>query len=140
MSSTEPVMISQEMMYLFGSVVILLVVLFVQSVTTVLANGIRWGLGPRDVPAKDDLLAGRARRTVQNHIEGLVLFGFAVLIIEVAGLNSDLSRIGAALYFWARLAFAPAYLLGIPNIRTLIWLVSLAGILIELYVIVSTGL
>ena len=103
MSSTEPVMISQEMMYLFGSVVILLVVLFVQSVTTVLANGLRWGLGPRDVPAKDDLFAGRAKRTVQNHMEGLALFGFAILIIEMSGLNSDLSKTGAALFFWARL-------------------------------------
>ncbi|RIJ16109.1 MAPEG family protein [Henriciella mobilis] len=140
MSSTEPVMISQEMMYLFGSVVILLVVLFVQSVTTVLANGLRWGLGPRDVPAKDDLFAGRAKRTVQNHMEGLALFGFAILIIEMSGLNSDLSKTGAALFFWARLAYAPAYLLGIPTVRTLIWAVSLVGILIELYVIAATGL
>ena len=92
------------------------------------------------MPAKDDLFAGRAKRTVQNHMEGLALFGFAILIIEMSGLNSDLSKTGAALFFWARLAYAPAYLLGIPTVRTLIWAVSLVGILIELYVIAATGL
>lgn len=133
-------MMSQEMLYLFGSVVILLVLIAVQATSTVLANGVKWGLGPRDDAAKQDVFSGRARRTVQNHIEGLVLFGFAILLIETSGLNSDLSKVGAALYFWARLAFAPAYLLGIPVIRTLIWAVGLLGILIEFYVIASTGL
>lgn len=133
-------MMSQEMLYLFGSVVILLVLIAVQATSTVFANGVKWGLGPRDEAAKQDVFSGRARRTVQNHIEGLVLFGFAILLIETSGLNSGLSKAGAALYFWARLAFAPAYLLGIPVVRTLIWAVGLLGILIELYVIASTGL
>ncbi|WP_300390285.1 MAPEG family protein [Henriciella sp.] len=132
-------MMSQEMLYLSGSVVILLVLIAVQASSAILANGLSWGLGPRDEPGREDVFAGRAKRTVQNHIEGLLLFGFAILLIETAGLNSGLTAIGGALYFWARLAYAPVYLIGIPVLRTLVWAVSLVGILIELYVIAATG-
>ena len=133
-------MMSQELLYLFGSVVILLILLLVQASSTVLANGMQWGLGNRDEPAKPGVFSGRAKRTVQNHIESLALFGFAILVVETSDLNSGLTVTGAALYFWARLAYAPVYLIGIPVLRTLIWAVGLAGILIELYVIATTGL
>lgn len=124
---------SQEMLYLFGSILILLGLIVVQAASTVLVNGLPYGLGPRDHEGKEDVFSGRARRTVNNHIEGLVLFGFAILIVEASGLNSALTTLGAALYFWARLAYAPIYLLGVPVIRTIVWTVSLLGILIVLY-------
>ncbi len=124
---------SQELLYLFGSLAILLVLILVQAASTVLVNGLSYGLGPRDQPAREDAFAGRAKRTVNNHIEGLVLFGFAILIVEASGLNSGLTTLGAALYFWARLAYAPIYLLGVPVIRTIVWSVGLVGTLIILY-------
>ena len=132
-------MMSQEMLYLFGSLVILVVLIAVQATSTVLANGMKWGLGPRDEPGKPGLFNGRAKRALYNHIEGLMIFGFAILIVETNGLNSGLTVMGAALYFWARLVYAPVYMLGIPVLRTLIWAISLVGILIELYVIATTG-
>lgn len=133
-------MMSQELLYLFGSVVILIVLIAVQAASTVLANGMQWGLGNRDEPARPSVFAGRAKRTVQNHIESLIMFGFPILLIETSDLNSGLTMMGAALYFWARLVYAPVYLIGIPVLRTLVWAVGLAGILIELYVIATTGL
>ena len=132
-------MLSQEMLYLFGSVVIMLLLIVIQAASTVLANGIGWGLGSRDEPAKPDAFAGRAKRTLHNHVEGLIVFGFAILIVEVAGLNSSLTVMGAALFFWARLAYAPVYLFGIPVLRTLVWAVGLVGILMVLYAIAATG-
>lgn len=131
---------SQEMLYLFGSVLILLGLIVVQAASGLVVNGIGYALGPRDEPAKTDALSGRAQRSVANHVEGLLLFGFAILIVETSGLNSGLTTLGAALYFWARLAYAPVYLLGIPVLRTLIWAVSLAGILIVLYEVGVAGL
>jgi uncharacterized MAPEG superfamily protein len=40
--------------------------------------------------------------------------------------------LGAQLYFWARIAFVPVYALGIPVVRTLVWTVSLVGIVLVL--------
>ena len=126
---------SQELLYLFGSVIILLVLIVAQAANTVINNGIGYGVGPRDEPAETNAFGGRAKRAVANHIEGLALFGFAILIVEVSGLNSNLSTMGAALYFWARLAYGPIYLLGVPWIRTIVWTVGLIGTLIVYYVI-----
>jgi uncharacterized MAPEG superfamily protein len=37
---------------------------------------------------------------------------------------------GAAIFFWARLAHAIIYLIGIPWLRTLAWAVSVIGMII----------
>ncbi|MGB3626816.1 MAG: MAPEG family protein [Henriciella sp.] len=131
---------SQELLYLFGSIVILIGLLVAQATNTVVANGMSYGLGPRDEPAKPNVFGGRAKRTIANHIEGLVIFGFAILIVETAGLSNSLTTLGAALYFWARLAYAPIYLLGVPVIRTVVWTVGLVGTLMVLYVCATSAL
>jgi uncharacterized MAPEG superfamily protein len=46
-----------------------------------------------------------------------------------AGLNTAHTALGAELYFWARLAYLPIYIVGIPYLRTLVWAVSLWGLL-----------
>jgi uncharacterized MAPEG superfamily protein len=43
-----------------------------------------------------------------------------------------MTALGAQLYFWARLLYVPVYAAGIAYLRTLIWLTSLAGIVILL--------
>ena len=37
-------------------------------------------------------------------------------------------RLGATIFFWARLVYWPVYLAGIVYLRTLIWFVSLFGL------------
>ncbi|OYX75630.1 MAG: hypothetical protein B7Y85_11860 [Brevundimonas sp. 32-68-21] len=46
--------------------------------------------------------------------------------------SSALTVWGSALYFWARVVYVPLYALGIPYIRSLVWLVSLAGLVMVL--------
>ena len=42
------------------------------------------------------------------------------------------TALGAQLYFWARVAYVPLYAAGIPYLRSLVWAVSVAGILMVL--------
>ena len=35
---------------------------------------------------------------------------------------------GTALYFWARVVYVPLYAFGVPYVRGLVWLVSIAGL------------
>ncbi|WP_293776440.1 MAPEG family protein [uncultured Oxalicibacterium sp.] len=74
-------------------------------------------------------LTGRMQRAQSNLFETLPLFAAAVLIVAVAGREGTLSLYGCWLYLLARIVYVPLYALGIPVVRTLVWLVSLAGLL-----------
>ena len=50
----------------------------------------------------------------------------AVVLIQRA--NAD-TALGAQLYFRARLAYVPIHAAGIPYLRTLVWAVSIWGLL-----------
>ncbi|HTB36528.1 MAG TPA: MAPEG family protein [Reyranella sp.] len=71
--------------------------------------------------------AGRARRAHLNMIENLVLFTALVLITAISGKANATTAMGAMIFFWARLAYAVIYLIGIPWLRTLAWFVSVIG-------------
>lgn len=63
-------------------------------------------------------------------LENLVLFAALVLVVQITGRASETTALGAQLFFWARLAYAIVYLVGIPWVRTGVWAVSLAGLIL----------
>jgi uncharacterized MAPEG superfamily protein len=74
--------------------------------------------------------AGRAQRAHRNMLENLVLFAALVLVAQAAGISNPMTALGAQLFFWARLAYAVVFLVGIPWLRTAIWAVSVAGLVL----------
>ena len=74
--------------------------------------------------------AGRARRAHSNMLENLVVFAIVVLVAHLAGKANATTALGAAMFFWARLAYAVIYVAGIAWLRTAAWAVALAGILL----------
>jgi uncharacterized MAPEG superfamily protein len=81
--------------------------------------------------------AGRARRAHLNMIENLVLFAALVLIAAVAGKANATTALGAMIFFWARLAYAVIYLIGIPWLRTLAWFVGVIGMAMIAWVLLQ---
>jgi len=73
---------------------------------------------------------GRADRAHHNMLESLALFASLVLIAVVAGKTNSTTLLGAQLFFWARVAYAVIYLIGIPWLRTGVWTVSIVGLLL----------
>jgi uncharacterized MAPEG superfamily protein len=55
-----------------------------------------------------------------------------VLIAHVAGRDDAHTALGAWLYLSARVVYVPLYVAGVPYVRSLVWVVSLAGILLVL--------
>jgi uncharacterized MAPEG superfamily protein len=82
------------------------------------------GFGNREDLPPTSALAGRADRAAKNMLENLVLF---VAIMVVAGGPADRVKLGAEIFFFARLAYWPAYLAGIKYLRTGLWAVSIVG-------------
>ncbi len=73
--------------------------------------------------------AGRAQRAHRNMLENIVLFAALVLTARIAGRANASTALGAELFFWARLVYVPVYLVGIPVARTVVWMVSVVGLL-----------
>jgi uncharacterized MAPEG superfamily protein len=107
-----------------GLVQIVLPVLFALGRTS-------WAIGPRDEAGPPSTKIGaRLERALKNFLETFVLFAAAVLLAQALGKHTATSALGAQLYFWARLVYVPVYASGIPFVRTLVWAVSLVGIVL----------
>jgi uncharacterized MAPEG superfamily protein len=91
--------------------------------------GLKWNTGPRDenMPALNPF-AGRLQRAQYNLYETLPLFIGGVLVAHIAGRENELTAIGSQVYFWGRVVYVPLYSFGIKQIRSLVWLVSTAGL------------
>lgn len=89
-------------------------------------------LGPRDEGVRLSGVAGRLQRAFGNHLEGLVFFTVAVLLVELGGVSSGLTQACAGTYLLARLLYVPAYVFGWSPWRSLIWAVGFLATLIML--------
>lgn len=74
--------------------------------------------------------AGRAERAHRNMLQSLVLFTALVLVAHAAGRLNGTTALGAELFFWARLAYAGVYVVGLPWVRTGVWAVAVLGLVL----------
>ncbi|MDZ4052660.1 MAG: MAPEG family protein [Phenylobacterium sp.] len=91
--------------------------------------GLKWNTGARDeeMPPLHPR-AQRLQRAQANLFETLPIFIGVVLIAHVTGRGTELSAVGAQVYFWARVAYVPLYAFGVRGLRSLAWLISIAGL------------
>lgn len=96
-------------------------------------RGTRWNASARDGQAPPPgRLAGRLLRAQSNFLETFPIFAAATLAVVFAGKADTQTALAVQLYFWARLAYVPLYAAGVPYVRSLVWLGSLAGIVMLL--------
>lgn len=95
--------------------------------------GKQWNMSARDgeQPPLNPVPA-RLLRAQANLFETLPLFAAAVLIAVIADRTGCLTQWGCLLYLVARVIYLPLYAFGVPVVRTLVWLVSLLGLLLVL--------
>ena len=113
------------------SVLLLALHIGLQGAGSVLELGPTWNAGPRDEEKKPSgKFAGRASRASANLQETYPAFVGLALALAVAGDPSGWGLTGAWTWFACRILYIPLYLAGVPYIRSLVWLGSLAGLLI----------
>ena len=119
-----------ELKMLAWSVLLGLVQVFVAAGFATQQRGLKWNTSNRDgEPAPLTGIAARATRANHNFLETFAFFAAAVLAVTLANRASPHTALGSELYFWARVVYLPIYLIGIPYVRTLVWAVSLWGLL-----------
>lgn len=124
---------SIELQMLAWSIVLGLVHIVLSASFTTMQRGLVWNAGARDGEPKPlKGVAGRLDRASRNFLETFGFFAAAVLAVLFAQKTDAHTALGVQLYFWARLAYLPAYAAGIPYLRTVIWAVSMAGLVLVL--------
>jgi uncharacterized MAPEG superfamily protein len=121
-----------ELKLLVWSVALTLVQLIVVAVGANFAVGAAVLAGNRETMPPIEGWAGRAIRAHRNMLENLVMFAALVLTAQVAGRTGAMTALGAQLFFWARVAYAVIYVAGIPWLRTAVFTVSIAGLVLIL--------
>ena len=123
-----------ETTMLLWSVVLGLVHIVIATVASNKDVGLPYNISSRDEPPPKSLgqLAGRLARAGNNFRETFGLFAVSVILVMLLHRQSNASALGAELYFWARVVYIPVYALGIVVLRTIVWTVSIIGLVMVL--------
>lgn len=116
---------SRELMWLTFTVILTGVLWIPYILDRIMVRGL-WGALAN--PSRDDKpqtpWAQRLYFAHTNAVDNLVVFAPLVLILDNIGYSSRGTVIACAVYFWARLAHAIVYALGVPVLRTLTFIVG----------------
>lgn len=122
-----------ELSVLLLAAILGLVHVFAAAIVMTKDRGAKWNAGPRDgEPPAMGNLAGRLERASNNFKETFPIFAVAVLVAFTTGRLSDLSALGAQLYLVGRVIYLPLYAVGIPIVRSLAFMLSVAGMVLVL--------
>jgi uncharacterized MAPEG superfamily protein len=106
---------------------------FVQIVWAAVAGSggernLAWLMGPRDDTKPVGVVAARLNRALANFLETFPLFAAALLACDFAAKFGPMTMWGAVLYVVGRALYVPVYAAGLAVVRTLIWTVTIVGI------------
>lgn len=85
-------------------------------------------MGNRDNPPEMSLVAGRLDRAKSNMQEALPIFLILALLALIKGGDTSKVTHAAMIFLIARVIYVPAYVSGIPMLRSLVWLVGVAAL------------
>ena len=91
--------------------------------------GRQWNVGARDeaLPPPNPV-TGRLIRAQANFEETFPIAIVALLGVVIAGRTSNLTALGGWIWLGARVIYLPLYGLGIPVVRTMVFVISMIGL------------
>ncbi|HVN42354.1 MAG TPA: MAPEG family protein [Steroidobacteraceae bacterium] len=125
-----------DLKYLVWAVALTIVQLLVVIIGATTQFSIPELVGNRETALEARGWVGRAQRAHRNMLESLVLFATLVLVAHVAGRENNATALGAAVFFYARLIYAFIYWFGIRWVRSIVFFVSMLGLLAILWQLV----
>jgi len=96
--------------------------------------GRKWNVGARDeVLPPPTLMTGRTIRAQANFEETFPIAIVALLGVVLANRTSEMTALGGWIWLGARVAYLPLYAAGVPVIRTIVFVISMAGLTMVLW-------
>jgi uncharacterized MAPEG superfamily protein len=118
-----------ELTILALGAVLLLVHIFAAAHFKTRQYGPKWNMGARDEAMPPlEAVAGRMVRAQANFQETFPIAVVALLGVVVAGRASEWTMVGGWLWLAGRAAYLPLYALGVPVVRTIVFLASMIGL------------
>jgi uncharacterized MAPEG superfamily protein len=119
---------SRELLWLTLTVILTGVLWIPYILDRIMVRGLMGAMGN---PSRNDKpqspWAQRLYFAHTNAVENLVIFAPLVLILDAQGYSTGGTVVACAIYFWARLAHAIVYTMGIPVLRTLAFAAGFAA-------------
>lgn len=122
-----------EMWSIAALTLMLLGITFVQGGLVPVTQGLKWGLGSRDTQVEKSGLQGRFARTVQNHIEAMLIYVPLMALVIVLDRTGPMTELAAWLVIIGRAVFIPCYLFGIFGLRSMAYGTALIGIFMTIW-------
>jgi len=116
-----------ELKYLTWSAVIASLLWIPYILNAIAVNGLGNAVGYPEGGLKLAPWAQRLKKAHYNAVENLVVFATVVLVANEQGISNAATNAAAAAYFWARLLHPVAYMVAMPWVRTLLFLVAWGG-------------
>lgn len=121
---------SEEIRWLVYTATFSILMWFPYVLNSVVVRGLSGALGYPNQPEPLAPWAARLKAAHQNHNENLVVFGIVVLAAQLSEISNDLIVTCCAVFFFSRLAYAIVYAMGIPVLRSVLYLISWGSILV----------
>ena len=122
-----------EMILLGWGIILLLLQLALQGLVGVIEFGPAYAFSPRDEQHQlKNPYGARLDRAFYNLLETFPVFAALALALAVTGKTGGIGVTGAQIWLWARVLYVPAYAFGITFVRTLIWTISIVGLIMML--------
>lgn len=123
-----------ELKILAYSAVLLVIYILAATQLKTAQYGAKWNMGARDeaVPAPSPV-TGRLVRAQANFLETFPIAIVALLGVVVANRTSGSTALGGWIWLGARVVYLPLYAAGIPFVRTIVWGVSIAGLVMVIW-------
>ncbi|MEL7303279.1 MAG: MAPEG family protein [Pseudomonadota bacterium] len=94
--------------------------------------GMDYTTGPRDEPVDLPPLCGRLKRAYENYLESLPWFAIVMIVAHLSERADGLITTLGWVYLGLRVAYVPAYVSGVPLLRSVIWMFATGAIFIAL--------
>lgn len=69
----------------------------------------------------------RCNRAHMNSVEAFAPFAVLVIVAHLSKTANDTTALSSAIFFWARVAHAAVQILGIPYVRTLVFMIGFSS-------------
>ena len=96
--------------------------------------GRSWNVGARDEALPEaNPMTGRTARAQANFLETFPIAIVALLGVVLANKTSATTGLGGWIWLGARVAYLPLYMAGIRVVRTAVWAVGMAGLVMVIW-------